>query len=137
MVAEKFQAMVGLGMGNSRLKDFFDLLVLAEQFPFDASSLGTALRSTFERRRTEIPTKEPLALTPDFTADSAKISQWKGFLKRHELGEENRSLEEVANVISEFLYPLIGEMRDKDPNDLIAQWKPAGPWDFTAPLEME
>jgi hypothetical protein len=29
VVAEKFQAAVGLGMTNSRMKDFFDLLVLS------------------------------------------------------------------------------------------------------------
>lgn len=35
VVAEKFQAMVMLGIANSRMKDFFDLFTLCTQFEFD------------------------------------------------------------------------------------------------------
>ncbi len=34
VVAEKLEALVKLGMANSRMKDFFDLAVLARSFPF-------------------------------------------------------------------------------------------------------
>lgn len=44
VVAEKFQAMVALGIANSRMKDFYDIWTLALQFEFDGSMLSS-LRS--------------------------------------------------------------------------------------------
>jgi len=35
VVAEKFQALVALGMLNSRMKDFFDLWAISQRFSFD------------------------------------------------------------------------------------------------------
>ena len=35
VVAEKFEAMVKLGIANSRMKDFYDLCVMARQFEFE------------------------------------------------------------------------------------------------------
>src|SRR5204863_2427322 len=35
VVAEKFEAMVKLGIANSRMKDFYDLWELAERFDYD------------------------------------------------------------------------------------------------------
>ena len=43
VVAEKLEAMVKLGIANSRMKDFFDLSVLARSFGF--SALCSAMRS--------------------------------------------------------------------------------------------
>ena len=44
VVAEKFQAMTELEMLNSRLKDFYDLWLLARQFNFDGSRLAEAIK---------------------------------------------------------------------------------------------
>lgn len=57
VVAEKFQAMVDLGMANSRMKDFYDLWYLSEHFGFEGEPLAEALRRTFEQRRTPLPTE--------------------------------------------------------------------------------
>lgn len=48
VVAEKFEAMTKLGLLNSRMKDFYDLWLLARQFDFDGPTLATAIRRTFE-----------------------------------------------------------------------------------------
>jgi predicted nucleotidyltransferase component of viral defense system len=40
VVAEKFQAMVALGMANSRMKDFLDIWLLSRQFDFDGKTLA-------------------------------------------------------------------------------------------------
>lgn len=50
VVAEKFQAMVKLGMANSRMKDFYDVWTLSREFDFDGGVLSTALQATFKRR---------------------------------------------------------------------------------------
>jgi len=47
VVAEKLHAMVVLGERNSRLKDFYDLYVLASSFAFDGPTLACSIRATF------------------------------------------------------------------------------------------
>ena len=54
VVAEKFEAMVSLGIANSRMKDFYDLYVLSERFDFDGDLLARAIAATFARRRTAL-----------------------------------------------------------------------------------
>jgi hypothetical protein len=69
VVAEKFQAMVALGIANSRMKDFYDVWTLAREFEFKGPSLCAAIRATFERRQTPLPATTPLALTLEFGND--------------------------------------------------------------------
>ena len=63
VVAEKFQAMVMLGIANSRMNDFYDIWSLARTFEFSGPSLSSAIRATFERRQTDLPSKPPLRFT--------------------------------------------------------------------------
>jgi hypothetical protein len=74
VVAEKFEAMVKLGALNSRMKDFYDLLVLARRFDFDGFTLATAVSRTFANRKTTV-VPDPLALTPAFAAVPGKEAQ--------------------------------------------------------------
>ena len=52
VVSEKFHAMVMLGIANSRMKDFYDIWILARQFEFDGLLLTQSIKATFEQRRT-------------------------------------------------------------------------------------
>ena len=54
VVAERFEAMVSLGLLNSRMKDYFDLHHLATTFAFAGEPLSRAVRGTFERCQTEL-----------------------------------------------------------------------------------
>ena len=47
----KLEAMVHLGIANSRMKDFFDVWFLAQTFAFDGATLSAAIR----RNRLPIP----------------------------------------------------------------------------------
>jgi hypothetical protein len=67
VVAEKFEAMVKLGMANSRMKDFYDLWVLARRFEFESGILAAAIQATFETRRTALPKSSPWPCRPIFT----------------------------------------------------------------------
>jgi len=49
VVAEKLEAIVSLGMLNSRMKDFYDIWFLARTFPFQAEALGAALTKSHIR----------------------------------------------------------------------------------------
>ena len=86
VVAEKLEALVKLGMVNSRMKDFFDLAILARSFSFVGAVLRDAIAATFQRRETVIPTELPITLTDSFAKDGGEAdavegvreSQWPG-----------------------------------------------------------
>lgn len=75
VVAEKVQAMVLLGIANTRMKDFYDVVYLARHFGFDGRVLADALKATFARRRTPLPNGLPLALADEFASDAVKQRQ--------------------------------------------------------------
>lgn len=62
-IAEKFEAMVKLGIANTRMKDFRDVWVLSREHSFDGVTLSVAISATFRRRGTSLPDGVPLALT--------------------------------------------------------------------------
>src|SRR5260221_10916815 len=66
VVAEKLEAMVHLGLANSRMKDFYDLVILSRMFEFEGDLLARAIRATFDRRKTPVPSGLPIALTSAF-----------------------------------------------------------------------
>lgn len=106
VVAEKFQAMVQLGMINSRMKDFYDLWTLARQFAFEGVSLSAAIQATFDRRNTRIPAQLPTAFTAEFTRDRGKATQWTAFLKKSRLVDGiPPTLSEIAETLETFLMP--------------------------------
>lgn len=105
VVAEKFQAMVQLGMANSRMKDFYDVWTLARQFKFDGQQLCDSIRATFERRQTALPATAPLALTIEFSADRNKSIQWNAFLRKGRLLDSPPTLDEVVKLLKSFLMP--------------------------------
>lgn len=103
VIAEKFQAMVLLDRANTRMKDFYDVWVLARSGTIDADGLTRAIQATFARRRTEIPTDPPDALTPAFAADPMKQAQWTAFVR--DVAEAPGSLGDVITVLAQFLMP--------------------------------
>jgi len=54
VVAEKLEAIVQLGLANSRMKDFYDLVILSRIFEFDGAMLARAIQATFARRKTPV-----------------------------------------------------------------------------------
>ncbi|WP_114227205.1 MULTISPECIES: nucleotidyl transferase AbiEii/AbiGii toxin family protein [Sphingomonas] len=103
VVAEKFQAMVMLGQANSRLKDYYDLWLLARSYEFDPHRLAGAIAATFRRRGTPIPTDVPDGLKREFYEDRAKTSQWRAFVD--DVAVDPGSLADVAAALSDFLMP--------------------------------
>jgi len=126
VVAEKYQAMVVLGMTNSRMKDFYDLQYMAREFEFTGTTLSEAIRATFARRRTQIPESRPVALTRKFTEDAAVRTRWSAFLRRSRLQEPDTSLTRVADDIWAFLKPVTEALVSKTGVD--RKWTPGGPW---------
>ena len=83
--AEKLEAIATLGIANSRMKDYFDLLALLREGAMESVVLADAVRATFERRGTALPDGAPFGLTDAFAADAQKQAQWIAFLRRNRL----------------------------------------------------
>lgn len=81
VIAEKLHAMVTLGLANSRMKDYYDVWMLARTFELDAARLRRAIEATFARRGTPLPTSLPEGLSDAFAADDAKQRQWTAFAR--------------------------------------------------------
>ena len=111
VIAEKFQAMVNLGRANSRMKDFYDIWILARSHEFDGVRLARAIAATFARRKTGIPSERPDALTPAFAGDQTKQRQWTAFLE--DVAITPGTLAEVVEDLATFLMPHADEARKR------------------------
>ena len=106
VVAEKFEAMVKLGMANTRMKDFHDVWFLARRFEFDRTILRQAIEATFARRQTNLaPSPEPL--TDVIANDPTKQVQWAAFLRRNGLTSAPSQFNEVVSELRRFLEPIL------------------------------
>jgi predicted nucleotidyltransferase component of viral defense system len=124
VVAEKFQALVFLGSINSRMKDFYDLWILAEQFEFDGQKLQDAIINTFQRRTTALPREIPVGLRESFATENQ--AQWQAFIQRIHLESAPDSFLDVSRVLNRILVPLL--QMNASSGIFKGIWKPGGPW---------
>ena len=125
-IAEKLEAIVSLGMANSRMKDYYDIYVLLRRFPFEGPLLSAAVRATFKRRQTPFPSETPLGLSSEFASDSAKLAQWKAFQKGKGFKLPPPELTEAVREIRDFLLPPLKKAADG--RLLAAQWDYRSQW---------
>lgn len=125
VVAEKLEAMISLGVTNSRMKDFYDVHRLAASSTFDGDTLVRAIRATFERRRTEIPGGELLVLRQGFLTAPERQTQWRAFLRRGRL-EATQDAGQLTEDLRRFLLPVFAAAREN--TAFSAHWHPGGPW---------
>ena len=99
-----FQAMVKLGVPNSRMKDFYDIWMLSRTFDFRGELLSKAVSKTFESRKTPITTA-PSVFDPLFAKESGKKIQWQGFITKAKLVDAPEAFEDVVAAVKIFLEP--------------------------------
>ncbi|MDY6954515.1 MAG: nucleotidyl transferase AbiEii/AbiGii toxin family protein [Thermodesulfobacteriota bacterium] len=124
-IAEKFQAMVKLGVLNSRMKDFYDIWMLSRTFDFRGEVLGLAVEKTFENRNTPI-TVNPTVFDLSFMRDRDKQVQWQGFVKKAKLADAPDAFEDVAEAVKLFLLPLVVSRAERQ--TFRSVWTAPGPW---------
>ena len=125
-IAEKFQAMVKLGILNSRMKDFYDIRVLSRTFDFKGEILAEAVEKTFEKRNTPVNPAAAL-FDPSFGKDGGKNVQWQGFIRKTKLINAPESFEDViAAVVKLFLEPLAASIAEGQAFN--RNWTAPGPW---------
>ena len=117
--------MVKPGILNSRMKDFYDLWLLSRQFDFDGRVLATAIRKTFENRKTDIPS-QPTVLQESFAKDSIKETQWRAFIRKARLDNAPASFAGAVSAVTAFLEPVIAALVAKE--DFHKIWKAPGSW---------
>jgi predicted nucleotidyltransferase component of viral defense system len=111
VIAEKFQAMVALGVINGRMKDYYDLWAIPRAIEIAPNDLDAAIRATFERRETAVPSERPPGLSSEMSEDSAKQRQWRAYAASLEL--ENLSLEAVIDAVWDLVGPSCDRLTDK------------------------
>lgn len=127
VLAEKTEALVSLGINNTRLKDFFDLWYISATFPVDGRLLTQALSATFTRRQTAFPEAGlPMALTDRFYKDETKQSQWKKFRGKVEGSPEGTELEALIRALQAFLVPPLEALALGKPFSY--SWRPGDGW---------
>ena len=127
-VAEKFESIVDLGLVNSRLKDFYDLWMLAGSLSFDGSALADALGATFRVRGTVLPVAPPPALTSAFFEQSTTAAMWRAYRSRLAASRIAApvDLADVVRVIGDFIMPPVRAAADAVP--FVQSWQPRGGW---------
>ena len=109
VVAEKFQAMISLSLGNSRMKDFFDVYQILLKQTLDSATLSEAIKATFANRGTDYKENHPL-FDEDFFTDSSRSLYWEGFLKRIKYSKQ-LSFTDVGALIRTHLQPYWDQLR--------------------------
>jgi len=127
-IAEKLQAIVEIGLANSRLKDYYDVWMLARRMEFDGTDVAKAFSATFSRRETALPTELPVGLTAQFTEQPDTVAMW--FRYRNQLAkagiEAPENLREVAEEIAEFVMPPLMALEEGVEFELT--WAQGGGW---------
>ncbi|HEV7553952.1 MAG TPA: nucleotidyl transferase AbiEii/AbiGii toxin family protein [Kofleriaceae bacterium] len=124
-IAEKLEAIVDLGLANSRMKDFFDLFSLLGSLTLDGAVVAKAITATFARRGTSIPDGAPIGLTKEFATDHEKLAQWSAFIRRLRI-DSHPNLSSVVGRISDFALPIFGHITKQTSS--AARWEPGSGW---------
>jgi hypothetical protein len=103
VIAEKFQAMVALGVLNGRMKDYYDLWAIPRAIGIVDEDLDAAICATFERRGTPIPNERPPGLSAEMAGDGEKQRQWRAYAASLEL--DNVSLEAIIDAVWDLVGP--------------------------------
>ena len=123
VIAEKVEAMVYLGRLNSRMKDFYDVWRMTQQFDFDGATLIEAMRRTFAARKTTAILFEELRAEMLENPDVEK--QWNAFVRKSRV-EAPDSFTEILTLIEVFLAALLAALKAEQA--MVDRWDAPGPW---------
>jgi len=107
-VAEKFEAIVSLGIATSRMKDFYDIHFFASSKEFDLLTLYNALIETFNNRKTSIEKRHSI-FEDKFKNDENLEVLWTAFISKRSL-KINLNFSETVFKIKEFIEPACNEV---------------------------
>jgi len=112
VVAEKLEAAVARGMTNSRMKDYYDLLVIFRTYELADDNLAKAIAATFRRRQTQLPDEVPPGLSDAFGADEVAQRLWREFLRRLRIDDAPNDFAEAVQLIRTRIWPVMVKARE-------------------------
>jgi hypothetical protein len=127
VISEKFEAMIKLGLLNSRMKDFYDIWLMTRQFEFKGANIASAIKKTFNNRKTDIPNKKPLFADEIYDEKSDRQMLWSAFLKKGDIQHAPETLSTTAKEIERFLIEPIMALNDNVTFD--KTWKSPKGWE--------
>jgi len=113
VISEKFEAMIKLGLLNSRMKDFYDIWLMMRQFEFKGANLVEAIKKTFKHRKTDVPQNKPLFADEIYDKKSDRQALWSAFLKKGDIQHAPDTLSVTAKEIETFLVEPIVAISEK------------------------
>ena len=116
-IAEKLEAIVKNGFLNSRYKDFYDIYVLSEKYPFNYEKLQNAVTETFTNRKT-LMTMDTAAFSDEFLGDTMHQTRWNSFLKKKK-ALIPVSMNDAMDRIKTFVTPLLAQI-----DEPVTEWDP-------------
>jgi hypothetical protein len=126
VIAEKLEALVKLGIANTRMKDFYDLEILSRTFAFEGKTLAQPIQNTFQKRGTDLPMGGvPVAFTSEFYDDVNKKRQWTAFCAKKSHVEKTE-FKAVMEAIRNFL--ALPVRTGQEGHSFTKTWTPGVPW---------
>ncbi len=107
VISEKLQAIVFLNYQNSRMKDFYDLLYISQNFDFTKKTLLDSINATFRTRLTDMKNLKSI-FSNDFKTDKNMNIRWTSYLKKNKI-QILLTFQELINKLEKFLGILISD----------------------------
>ncbi len=126
VIAEKLESIARFGMLNSRLKDFYDIWLLASRFDFNGATLAAAIEATFTSRQRAVEAALDRQIR-EYAHEKARGAQWKAFCSKNRLTPDPPGLVAVAELIVRFIEPVVAKLSSGE--RFVGQWRAAGRWD--------
>lgn len=126
ILAEKIHAVVQLGWVNSRMKDLFDIWLIASTQEINGATLSKALHATFKNRETPFP-ESLIIFDPDFLTQM-RLRAWRSIGSKLQTGEQLPELSIIINQLRSFVIPVMDSLYG---NQIFSKsWTAKGGWSW-------
>ena len=124
VISEKLHAIVRLGMQNTRLRDYYDILAVQRAQEIDGNHLVQAIINTFGCRGAPAIDPDPIGLTRKF----ADLNQdaWSSLMAKRVFRNRPDRFADVVDEIAHLALPALeAASRDIEPGTV---WRPEDGW---------
>jgi predicted nucleotidyltransferase component of viral defense system len=120
VIGEKLLAAVVHGEYNSRMKDFYDIVMLSRNMDFTGTDLSAGIKAAFSLELKDLP------LQISISVENAE-ARWKAFLRKT-VAESDVSFAEAKREIEEFINPCLVAMKGGREQNML--WRKHGVWEI-------
>jgi len=88
VLAEKIETVFSRGVANSRMRDFYDLLVLSREVAFNATLFRQAVLNTARRRGTEEQLVDGRRIFEEVASNATMAGYWRRYASKNKFASE-------------------------------------------------